>query len=188
MPLSWLIGTWVGVGLGQYPTIEDFRFGQELRFWTDGGPFLHYTSYTWILDEQGNRIKPGGSESGFWRPQPDNKLELLLAINSGYTELLLGQNIVTQIDGASITSARCELKTDVIVATESAKPYEASERLYGLIGDDLGWTYDMAAVGQEMQNHLSAKLARVSYLGDPLASRSSTDFTASESPDSPPSS
>jgi hypothetical protein len=34
--LSWLIGRWAGVGLGQYPTIEDFRFGQEVSFSTDG--------------------------------------------------------------------------------------------------------------------------------------------------------
>ena len=32
MPISWLIGSWVGVGLGTYPTIEDFRFGQEVVF------------------------------------------------------------------------------------------------------------------------------------------------------------
>ncbi len=29
-----------GVGTGQYPTIEDFRFGQEAVFSTDGRPFL----------------------------------------------------------------------------------------------------------------------------------------------------
>ena len=26
--LAWLIGRWVGVGTGHYPTIEDFRFGR----------------------------------------------------------------------------------------------------------------------------------------------------------------
>ena len=51
IPLSWLIGRWAGVGLGHYPTIEDFRFGQEVSFITDGRPFLSYASRSWLLDE-----------------------------------------------------------------------------------------------------------------------------------------
>src|SRR5664279_3603046 len=31
-PLAFLIGRWQGVGVGGYPTIEDFRFGQEVTF------------------------------------------------------------------------------------------------------------------------------------------------------------
>ena len=51
LPLSWLLGTWVGVGTGQYPGIEDFRFGQEISFATDGRPFMAYISRSWLLDE-----------------------------------------------------------------------------------------------------------------------------------------
>ena len=40
MPISWLIGSWVGVGLGTYPTIEDFRFGQEVVFRAMADHFL----------------------------------------------------------------------------------------------------------------------------------------------------
>ena len=58
LPLSWLIGRWVGVGTGQYPTIEDFRFGQEVSFATDGRPFLIYWSRSWLLDDEGNRVRP----------------------------------------------------------------------------------------------------------------------------------
>ena len=32
LPLAWLLGTWEGAGVGDYPTIEAFRFGQEVRF------------------------------------------------------------------------------------------------------------------------------------------------------------
>ena len=54
VPISWLIGkvrvTW------DHPTIEDFRFGQEVTFTNDGRPFLIYTSKSWILDDEGNRF------------------------------------------------------------------------------------------------------------------------------------
>ena len=46
--------------------------------------------------------------------------------------------------------------------TASAKEVTAGHRLYGLVGDDLAYAYDMAAVGQGLQPHLSAQLKRVS--------------------------
>ena len=79
LPLSWLLGTWVGVGTGQYPGIEDFRFGQEISFATDGRPFMAYISRSWLLDDEGERVKPLATETGFWRPRPENKVELTLA-------------------------------------------------------------------------------------------------------------
>ena len=30
IPVSWLLGTWRGVGVGGYPTVPEFRFGQEI--------------------------------------------------------------------------------------------------------------------------------------------------------------
>lgn len=166
IPYAWLLGTWVGVGLGQYPTIDDFRFGQELRFWTDGRPFLYFQSLSWILDEDGEKVGHGASESGFWRPKEDS-LEAVMTYSSGYTEFMVGKNEVTQIQDAVITAANLKLTTDVIVSTPTAKEYTASERLFGLNGGDLFWTYDMAAVGQTLQNHLSAQLKRASFIGDP---------------------
>ena len=31
-PLAWLLGTWEGAGVGGYPTIESFNFGQQVVF------------------------------------------------------------------------------------------------------------------------------------------------------------
>ena len=67
-----------GVGTGQYPTIEDFRFGQEVVFSTDGRPFLTYLSRSWLLDDEGNRVRPLATEAGFWRPRPGNEIEMTL--------------------------------------------------------------------------------------------------------------
>lgn len=157
-PLSWLIGRWVGVGTGQYPTIEDFRFGQEVVFSTDGRPFLTYLSRSWLLDDEGERVRPLATEAGFWRPRPDNGIELTLAHPTGYAEQWVGSLEVTGIENAVITGARATLRTDVVTRSESAKEYSAGERLYGLVEGRLLWTFDMEAMGQPLQNHLAATL------------------------------
>ena len=161
LPISWLIGQWVGVGTGQYPTIEDFRFGQEVAFSTDGRPFLTYFSRSWMLDDEGNRVRPLATESGFWRPRPDNHVEVQLAHPTGYAEIWYGTVEVTGLENARITGARADLKTDVVARTESAKEYTEGHRLYGLVDGKLLWTFDMQAVGQPLTNHLAASLTRV---------------------------
>jgi hypothetical protein len=160
VPLSWLLGTWVGVGVVGYPTMDDARFGQEVTFATDGRPFLSYWSRSWLLDEAGERVRPLATETGFWRPRPDNRVELLLAHPTGYAEVWLGEVTVTGIVDATITGARMELRTDVVARTESAKEYTAGTRLYGLVDGDLLYRYDMAAVGHPLTAHLSATLKR----------------------------
>lgn len=158
LPLTWLIGHWTGVGTGQYPTIEDFRFGQEVSFSTDGRPFLSYWSRSWLLDDDGNRVRPLATEAGFWRPRPDNRVEVTLAHPTGYSEIWTGTVEVTGIENAVVTGARAQLSTEAIARTESSKELTAGERLYGLVNGRLLWTYDMAAVGQSMTNHLAATL------------------------------
>ena len=53
------------------------------------------------------------------------------------------------------------MRTDVVARTASAKEYTAGHRLYGLVDGDLLWAYDMAAMGQPLQSHISARLKRV---------------------------
>jgi hypothetical protein len=113
------------------------------------------------LDEDGNRIRPAASEYGFWRPQPDNRVEVMLVHSTGHLETLLGKVEITGLADAAITGARCEISTDVVARSNSAKEYDGGVRLYGLIEGDLGWAFDMAAVGEPMTNHLSARLAKV---------------------------
>jgi hypothetical protein len=160
VPLSWLIGTWVGVGVVGYPTMDDQQYGQEVTFATDGRPFLSYWSRTWLLDEAGERVRPLATEAGFWRPRPENKVELLLAHPTGYAEVWVGDVIVTGIVDAVITGARVELTTDVVARTESAKELTGGTRLYGLVEGDLLYRYDMAAVGHPLSPHLSARLTK----------------------------
>ncbi|MGH3320428.1 MAG: FABP family protein [Streptosporangiaceae bacterium] len=159
-PLAFLLGTWRGEGVGGYPTIDDFQYGQELAFSHTGKPYLAYSSRTWALADG----RPLAMETGFWRPQPGGKVEVLLAHPTGITEVYVGE----------VTGRKIELRTDVVARTESAKEVRAGHRLYGIVEDsDLAYAYDMAAVGQELQPHLSARLQRVGIdppaMGDPRA-------------------
>lgn len=150
VPLAFLIGDWVGTGVGGYPTIDDFRFAQEVSFGHEGKPYLAYTSRSWLLDDDDNRVRPLAVETGYWRPQADRSVEVILAHPTGYAEVWLGE----------IQGAKVELRTDVVARTGTAKDYSAGHRLYGLVEGDLLWAYDMAAMGQPLQPHLSARLSR----------------------------
>ena len=150
-PLHVLLGRWEGAGVVGYPTIESANFGQEITFTHNGKPFLIYTSRTWLLDEEGQIGRPLATETGYWRPQPENQLEVLLVHPTGISEIYLGE----------VTGTKIEMATDVVIRTATAKEVTAGRRLYGLVGTDLGWAYDMAAVGQPLQPHASAQLKRV---------------------------
>ena len=151
VPLGWLIGRWEGAGVVGYPTIESANFGQEVEFWHDGRPFLHYRSQAWLLDDEGEQVRPLASEVGFWRPQVGGGLEVLLTHPTGIVEIYVGT-----VEGPRIT-----LQTDLVARTETAKEYTAATRLYGLVESDLMWVMDMAAVGQPLQSHVSGQLKRL---------------------------
>jgi hypothetical protein len=167
-PLAWLIGSWAGAGVIGYPTIQEARFGQEVEFSHDGRPFLSYRSLTWLLDDDGNRVRPLASETGYWRPvaadvghaddaegegagATGTELEVLMAHPTGIVEVYLG----------TVKGPRIDLATDLVARTATAKEYTAATRLYGLVESDLLWAMDMAAVGQPLQSHASARLKRL---------------------------
>ena len=149
-PVAWLLGRWGGHGKGDYPTIEPFDYGQEIVFQQDGRPFFHYFSRSWIVDEQGEKVRDAAQETGFLRCRPGGSLELVLVHNTGVTEIWYGR-----AEGGKI-----ELRTAGVGFTESAKEVTGGHRLYGNVEGDLAYAYDMEAVGQELQPHLWARLVR----------------------------
>ena len=53
-------------------------------------------------------------ETGFWRPQADSSLEVVMCHPAGYAEVWYGK----------ITGAKIELATDAVVRTSSADDYQ----------------------------------------------------------------
>jgi hypothetical protein len=150
------VGLWRGRGRGGYPTIEDFDYAQEVRISHDGRPFLHYSSRSWLIEEDGTPIRPSARETGWWRPvqrdgRATDEMEVLLVYPTGIMELYVGR-----VDGL-----RVELITDAVVRTVTAKEVTAGQRLYGIVDGALLYAQEMAAEGHGLAPHLSARLLRV---------------------------
>lgn len=151
-----LVGVWRGEGQVGYPTIEGAHFGQQVTFAHDGRPFLHYESRTWILGPDGEFVRAAAREVGWWRAGSGSgsgdEFEVLLAHPTGIVEVYVG---------TSKSPTAWELATDVIARTQTAKEVTANRRLYGIVDGALLYAMDMAAVGQPLQPHLSARLERI---------------------------
>ncbi len=145
-PVAFLIGTWLGDGEGHYPTIDAFTYGEESRFWHVGRPFLAYSQRTWNLDTGA----PMHSEMGFWRPQPEGRVELVLAHTFGLAEIQEG----------TVAGHHIELTATSLHSTSSAKPVVGSGRVVDVDGSSLTYSMSMAAAEQPLQGHLTARLRR----------------------------
>jgi hypothetical protein len=149
-----LVGVWRGEGEIIYSTIEGPRkFAQQLTIAHDGRPFLTHEARSWLLDDEGNVIRPAARESGFWRPQGEDGIELVLSHSSGIIELFYGDT-----RGQTVW----ELATDAVVRSVSAKEVTGAKRLYGIVNNgDLGYVEERAMVGQDLQPHVSALYKRI---------------------------
>jgi hypothetical protein len=147
-----LVGVWRGTGEVVYPTIDGpYSYGQQIVFSHDGRPFLSYEARAWLLDPDGAVIRPAARETGFWWPQEDGTLEVLLAHATGILEVFYGR---------ALTLTSWELGTDAVVRTASAKEVVSSTRLYGVVEGTLAYVDEREMVGRPRQPHLSAQLAR----------------------------
>lgn len=94
-PLAWLLGTWRGPGFLAYPSIPQRAVLTEAEFTHDGGPYLAYSSTTWLLETpldslEGeidvDALQPGqvwSTESGFWRIAPQDPASAAAAAGTG---------------------------------------------------------------------------------------------------------
>ncbi|MFE0043366.1 FABP family protein [Streptomyces albireticuli] len=151
-PVTGLLGTWTGRGRGEYPTLADeFTYAQEVTFSHDGRPFLHYEARAWLLDADGAPLRPSARESGWWRLQPEGRVEALITQPTGIAEISVGHAAAGTVD----------LTTHEVALAPTAKKVDATRRRYVLTDEDtLDFVHDLAAVGQPLGHHLSARLRR----------------------------
>lgn len=188
VPLSWLLGVWEGTGVINYKVGErtlNHEFGQRVSFSHDGLPVLNYNSYTWLLGQDGEDVSPLVTETGYWRlsrPSTDadagpgmlpgvggspysnaDQVETLRTPDGGFEveASILSQGGVSELYLGTIAGPRIDLATDAVMRSATAKDYSAATRLYGLVEGHLLWAWDIAALGQGLRTHASARLARV---------------------------
>jgi hypothetical protein len=146
-PLAFLVGTWEGEGAGSYPTIKPFAYRETATFAeVPGKPFLAYGQRTWALDDG----RPLHAESGYWRWGDDGLVELVLAHPTGVTEVAVGRAAGTTVAVAS----------SALGLSPTAKPVAALTRVLAVSGGVLRYRLGMAAVGEDLADHLAATLYR----------------------------
>ena len=146
--MAFLLGTWRGTGKGEYPTIQPFDYEEEVRFWHVGKPFLLYTQRT-ITPADGLLRH---SEMGYWRPAGPGRLEIVLAHPTGIVEIQ---------EGTLSAEGRIEVSSSLVGLTGTAKEATKLERSFELRDGTLAYELRMAAVGQPLQRHLTARLHHV---------------------------
>ena len=147
--LAPLLGTWTGRGSGDYPTIDDFGYLEDVTFGHVGKPFLSYTQRT--RSEDG---APMHAETGYLRVPSAGHAELVLAQPSGVTEVDEG---TVSTDGGVLV---IELSSTSVGLTSTAKEVLSVARSIRVDGDELTYTLLMGAMGLPLQHHLTATLHR----------------------------
>ena len=149
-----LIGVWRGQGQAANPGEEEFTFGQQLVFAHDGENRIRMESRTWRMDSDGKPLDtPDRRESGFWRINDKDEIELILTHSDGMVEILYGKPMTER-------AWELESASTMVTATGPAQ-LGPGKRLYGLMpNNDLGWV-DERLIDDEMKPWLSAQLHRV---------------------------
>jgi hypothetical protein len=178
-PFAFLVGQWQGTGVVSYEDLGESEFQQTVKFSPISNGKLQYESVVksisgeqisselgfWMLSRPSNQsdsgpgLLPGKGESAItvredlelWRnPAGGFDIEALIVQPTGVAELYFGQ----------IKGARIDIATDAVIRSPSAKEYSAGKRMWGLVDGALLWAWDMAALGNPLKSHASARLVR----------------------------
>jgi hypothetical protein len=147
-PLTFLLGTWRGTGIGEYPTVPSFEYEEELEFGNVGKPYVTFRQRTWVVRDD-ERL-PSHMEFGFWRPRPGGTLEVISAHPNGVAEVEVGT-----VDGCHVS-----LRSHRLITSPSAKDVVRLEREFAVDADALTYDVRMEAVGLPLGPHLRAELRR----------------------------
>jgi len=177
-PFAFLVGNWQGTGVVSFGKTET-EFRQNLSFEPITGGKLDYQSI--VTDLSG---KPISSERGYWmlsRPSDESDAGPGLIPGSGVSAITVREDLelwrnsdggfdiealIVQPSGVAelyfghIKGARIDMATDAVLRSPNAKEYASGKRMWGLVEGALLWAWDMAALGQPLKSHASARLVR----------------------------
>lgn len=154
VPLAFLLGTWDGQGVVEFPTMAPLHYRNRLTVEVvPGQAVLRHTSETWSVATG----ETSWWESGFWRPGENvADAELVVAHAGGIVEVLYGR-----VKGLSV-----ELGTDAVMSTQTAVRASASTRTYGQVEGDLAYAIYLATPDVPMTGHCGARLRRVAEVDE----------------------
>ena len=182
-PFAFLVGKWSGSGVISYThnaEKADQEFSQSVEFSYDNQSVLGYVSKSTLSD--GTSLP---TEVGFWRlaktPESSDhgpgllpgtgeklittheQLETLRNKDGGFDieASILHPSGISELYVGQIKGARVDLATDAVLRSQSAKDYRAATRMFGLVDGALMWVWDIAALGNPLESHASARLERV---------------------------
>jgi THAP4-like, heme-binding beta-barrel domain len=142
--LGFLLGTWIGEGQGEYPTIAPFGYRETVTFTHLGKPFVAYTQRTVATDDG----RPLHGEAGYLRSPRPGWVELVVAHPTG----------VVEVDEGSLSGSSLRLHSRLVAVTGNAKEVTTIERDFDFEPGVIRYSLRMAAVGQPLTHHLQARL------------------------------
>lgn len=178
-PFAFLIGNWKGSGVVAYSGSGESEFLQTIKFVPVANGKLQYES--WVTDTAG---KPISSEHGYWmlsRPNDQSDSGPGLLPGSGESAITVREDLelwrnkaggfdiealiiqptgVAELYFGQIKGARIDIATDAVLRSPNAKEYASGQRMWGLVEGALLWAWDMAALGNPLKSHASARLVR----------------------------
>lgn len=156
--LSWMVGTWSGVGYHEPFGKEHKKFEELIEFSSDGkSPVIQFRSKSWWLNEDDSRGELFREETGSWVGATSNAVRLELELSTDH-KYWSGTTVVSGIQNAAITRAHTILQA---VDSSSAILPTAGSRTYGLVNEQLMSVFEFGIEGAKDIDKMWSQLRRV---------------------------
>lgn len=180
-PLIWLLGSWRGGGVLQYPVIDPAAYVHEIEIsFAPDQPYLKFESTIWLATESADVVAqdvPGVSRyeqltkdyiwstsTGYLRVNPQ-----ALPREDGAVEveaMLANPNGTTQVWFGLVKNGKLQLVTDAVVRTESGADINGAKLMLGKLGTELLYAYELEAFGQPMSDYLAGRVSPAELVRD----------------------